>query len=194
MKTLLIILVIVLGASCSTVFQERVLVRSDDLSERPSWAQVGVTNFVKEGRLFVVGLAEHDVNSRIPAVARIADNNARFEISRMITNDLAFIFQNMEEGVGEGGDLSRMYASEISKHMAHGIRQEKRYWEKVQTFDSEGERVVKLRVYSLASIKESDIKRAISEVISKDSKLDPQIKEQINGHISREIEKLGQNQ
>ena len=87
-----------------------------------------------------------------------------------------------------------MYASEISKHMAHGIRQEKRYWEKVQTFDSEGERVVKLRLYSLASIKESDIKRAISEVISKDSKLDPQIKEQINGHISREIEKLGQNQ
>ncbi|GAB4416660.1 MAG: hypothetical protein OHK0056_25130 [Bacteriovoracaceae bacterium] len=193
MKKTLLLATLLIFTSCSSALKEKVLVRSDDLDERPSWAQTETTMFIKEGRIYVVGLAEHDVNSRIPAVARIADNNARFEISRQITDDLAYIFQNMEEGVSEGADLSRFYASEISKHMAHGIRQEKRYWEKLQTFDAEGEKALKLRVYSLASIKESDLKRAISDVMNKDNKLDPRLKEQINNHISREIEKLGQN-
>lgn len=187
------ILLLAMLTSCASGPKDKVLVRSDDLSERPSWAKFEATAFLKEGRLFVVGISETDVDAKIPAVARIADNNARFEVSRVITDDLSFIFQNMEEGVTDNAELTRFYASEISKHVSHGIRQEKRYWEKVETFDSEGEKKLKLRVFSLASIKESDLKKAIKESLDNGNKLDPRLKEQVNNHLFREIEKLGQN-
>ncbi len=175
--------------ACSSI-GERVLVRMDDVSEKPEWATLAKTTFPKDGNIMVVGYVEVPADARISAAVKLADNNARFEVSRMITNDMSFIFQNLKEGVLDGGDLSRFYGMEISKTIASDTVTEKRYWEKVETFDSYGEKVYKLRIYSLISIKSSTLRKAIAQVNAKQNDITPELKKEITDHLQAEIRKL----
>jgi hypothetical protein len=190
MKQFTIIIFLLMLTACSSM-GEKVLVRMDEADSKPKWATLSKTMYVSKGNIYAVGFVEVPAGSRISAAAKIADNNARLEIGRQVTNDMAFIFQNMEEGIGEGGQLARFYGSEVSKHMSHGIQTEKRYWEKVQSFDEDGEKTYKLRLYSLIFIKQSNMKKAITRALAKDNGLTPKIKEEIDNHIMREINKLG---
>lgn len=190
-KKLLLLMAMLYLASCASV-GEKVITRMDGVDEKPKWANLSTTMYTKDGKVYSVGFTEVGARSRVSAAARISDNNARFEISRNVTDDMAFIFQNMEEGIDDSGTLARFYGTEVSKLIANGIRQEKRYWEKVKTFDDYGEPVYRLRVYSLASIKKSDLRKAISVSLNKGRGITPQIKDQIDQHITREIQKLGE--
>jgi hypothetical protein len=187
----LISLIIVVFAmpGCSSL-GEKVLVRMDGESERPSWATLSKTTFTKEGKIMVVGYAEVPADAQIGAAMKLSDNNARFEISRRITNDMGFIFQNLKEGVLDGGDLSRFYGMEISKVLSSDTVTEKRYWEKVQTFDSYGEKVYKLRLYSLVSIKGSTLRKAVAKANAKQNAISPELKKEITEHLQTEIRKL----
>lgn len=184
-----LIIVVVVMPGCSSV-SEKVLVRMDGESERPEWATLSKTTFTKEGKIMVVGYAEVPADARIGAAMKLADNNARFEISRRITNDMGFIFQNLKEGVLDGGDLSRFYGMEISKTISSDTVTEKRYWEKVQTFDSYGEKVYKLRLYSLVSIKGSTLRKAVAKATAKQNEISPELKKEITDHLQTEIRKL----
>ena len=188
MKCVLMILVFLLGA-CSSM-GEKVVTRMDGLSDRPSWASLSKTMYIKDGQLFAVGFTEADANSRLSALARISDQNARFSISRAITDDMSFIFQNLEEGIQDGGQLSRFYGNEVSKLVTHGIHDEQRYWEKIQTFNENGEKEYRLRFYSLVSIKESDVKEAIKNVLANGNAISPEIKKQVTEHMVGQIQKF----
>ena len=181
---------IILLASCSS-FSEKVVQRIDDVDEKPHWASISKSTWIENGRMYAVGLHEANEGARIPALIRVSDNNARFEISRKITNEMAFILQNMEEGVEEGESLTRFYGAEVSKMIAHGINQEKRYWEKVLVPGLDG-RELKIRTFSLVSISQADLNKAIREALNKDRGLDPKIKQQMTDHLARELNKLGQ--
>lgn len=190
MKNVLMVLILALSASCGSI-GEKVLVRMDDQDESPKWASLSKTMFKKKGRVFAVGFAELPIESRISAAVRVSDNNARFEISREIQDDMAFILQNVSEGVSDGGQLVTFYGSEVSKNLIHEIKSEERYWEKIETFDEVGAKVFKLRIYSLISIEESELRRAIRSALNKGKGLSPELKKQIDNHMSREIQKLG---
>ncbi len=184
-----LIFVVLSLPGCSSI-GEKVLVRMDGESERPSWATLSKTTFTKEGKIMVVGYAEVPADAQIGAAMKLSDNNARFEISRRITNDMGFIFQNLKEGVLNGGDLSRFYGMEISKVLSSGTVTEKRYWEKVQTFDSYGEKLYKLRLFSLVSIKGSTLRKAIAKANAKQNDISPELKKEITEHLQTEIRKL----
>ena len=184
-----LIFVMALMPSCSSI-GEKVLVRMEGETERPSWATLSKTTFTKEGKIMVVGYAEVVADAQIGAAMKLSDNNARFEISRRITNDMGFIFQNLKEGVLDGGDLSRFYGMEISKTIASDTVTERRYWEKVQTFDSYGEKVYKLRLFSLVSIKSSTLRRAVANANAKQNEISPELKKEITDHLQTEIRKL----
>jgi hypothetical protein len=189
MKTLPLLLLIIFVTSCSSI-SEKVISRMDNVDEKPSWATLSKTMFVKEGKVFSVGLTEANAGSRVSALSRVADNNARFELSRTIIDESSFIFQNMEEGAEEGGQLSRFYGNELSKHVSHGVRQEKRYWEKIQTFDEHGDKVFRIKLFSLVSIKESDLKKAVKRALNKEQGISPKMKEAIDNHITSQIKGL----
>tara|TARA_Y100000768_G_C23988511_1_gene690520 strand:- start:1877 stop:2437 length:561 start_codon:yes stop_codon:yes gene_type:complete len=186
MSTLLVLIL----TSCAS-HQDQVLQTMEDI-ERPEWATLSQTIHSKGGKLYAVGYTEGQASNRISALMRISDNNARYEFSREITNQMNFIYQNLEEGVSEGGQLSRFYGTEVSKFLAHGIRQEKRYWEKVKTFDAEGEPTIRLRIYSLISIRESDMKKAIRQAINDKKEITKAIKQKIDDHMVSEVDKMMQ--
>lgn len=187
MKKLAMFLVFVMTGCAS--FKDETLQTMDD-KERPQWATLSKTITADKGKLYAVGYTEGAASNRISALMRISDNNARFEFAREITNQMNFIYQNLEEGVSEGGQLSRFYGTEISKLMAHGIRQENRYWEKVRTFNEDGDPVIRLRIYSKVSIKQSDLKKAIREAINNKKQITKAIKEKIDNHMIAEVDKM----
>ena len=180
---------LILTVSCSSV-SERVITRMDDLSEKPKWASISKVMFADKGKVFSVGYSEGLADNRVSALSRIADNNARLEISRNILNETGFIFQNIEEGINEGGQFSRFYGNELSKSITHGVRQERRYWEKVKTFDESGDVIFKVRVYSLISIEEKDLRKAIKMSLTKKKEISPKMREAIDNHITSQIKSL----
>lgn len=188
MKITLLTLLFLL-ASCATSYKDEVVAQMED-NERPAWATLSKTMSIKNGKIFVVGYTEGRASNRISSLLRVADNNARFEISREITNQMNYIYQNLEEGLEDDAGLSRFYGTEVSRFLANGIRQEHRYWEKVRIFDDEGQPVIKLRVYSQISMKKSDLKKAIRRAINEKSQLDKSVKQRIDDHMAQEVDRM----
>lgn len=170
--------------SCSSV-SEKTVSQMEDRS-RPDWASHEKSLVVKEGKLNILGFTELDADAKLSAGYRLADSAARAELSKIVNNQFSSIFQNLEEGTTDEGSLSRYYASEVSKNVLRELRITKRYWEKVQTFDRDGEKTYRLRVYALAEIPESQYKKIIRERMMNE-KLDPEVKKQVLGHFESEI-------
>ena len=187
MKTFMMLLSLML-IGCASYKESTVSTMED--KERPEWASLSKTVFQKGGQIFVVGYTEGLASNRISALMRISDNNARFEVSREITNQMNFIYQNLEEGVSDGGQLSRFYGTEVSKHLSSGIRQEKHFWEKVKVYDENGDPLLRVRVYSLISMRESDLRKAIRETIFEKREITKAIKEKIDAHMISEVDKM----
>lgn len=184
MNTYITLLIAFILVSCSSV-SEKTVSQMEDRS-RPDWASHEKSLVVKEGKLNILGFTELDADAKISAGYRLADNAARTELSKIVHTQFSTIFQNLEEGTTDEGSLSRNYASEVSKNMLRELRITKRYWEKVQTFDRDGEKTYRLRIYSLAEIPESQYKKIIRERMQNE-KLDPEVKKQVLGHFENEI-------
>lgn len=170
--------------SCSSL-SEKTISQMEDRS-RPDWASQEKALTVGEGKLRILGFTELDADAKISAGYRLADGAARTELSKIINNQFASIFQNLEEGTTDEGNLSRFYATEVSKNVLRELRITKRYWEKVQTIDRDGEKTYRLRIYSLAEIPESQYKKIIRERMEHE-KIDPEVKKQVLGHFEGEI-------
>ncbi len=173
--------------SCSSI-SEKTISRMDDAS-KPAWATQEKALTVKDGKLMILGFQELDVDAKISAAFRLSDNSARGELSKMIQTQFSSILQNLEEGVTDGGGLTRNYSSEVSKTMLAELKITNRFWEKVQTFGNDGEKVYRLRAYSLAEIPEAKFKALMRETLDKD-KIDPEVKKQVLNHFEGEIKQF----
>ena len=190
MKNFIMILMTLITVSCSTL-SEKTISQMDDKS-RPDWANQEKAMTVKEGKMLILGFSEVDADAKISAAYRLSDSSARGELSKMVENQFSSMFQNLEEGMTDEGTLSRYYASEVSKNMLRDLKVTKRYWEKVQTIDRDGEKTFRLRVYSLAEIPEANYKKLVREKVQKE-KLDPEVKKQVLGHFENEIKSFQNN-
>jgi hypothetical protein len=162
----------------------------DNLDSKPKWASLAKTMYEKEGRVYVVGMTTGSSTARVSSLSKIADNNARFEISRFIQNEMGFIFQNVEEGTEGGAELSHFFGTEMSKTVTHQIRSESRYFEKVQVEEPTGEVRVRTDMYSLISIKKNNLKKLIRETIRKNNKLSVAVKNKVMEHLNKKIDAL----
>ncbi|MCK5882762.1 MAG: hypothetical protein KAG61_03670 [Bacteriovoracaceae bacterium] len=190
MKTLLYIITLISFISCSS-FSEKIVSRMDGADERPEWASEGKAMYEKNGRLYAVGYTEVSGDARVSSAMRVADNNARHEVARLITNTTSYMFQNAEEGVDGGAEMARFYGNELSKYQSHGTRQESRYWERVLTFDSNEEKVLKLRIYSLVSLTKKDVKKAIKLALQKNKqKISPEMQKAVDNHMTAQIQTM----
>ena len=190
MKNLLLATLTFSLAACSGL-SEKTVSRMDDES-KPSWATQEHALTVKDGKMNILGFAELDADAKISAAYRMSDSMARGELSKMVENQFSSIFQNLEEGTNDEGGLSRYYASEVSRNMLRELKIGKRYWEKVETFDRDGAKTYRLRVYSLAEIPESHYKKLVREKIQNE-KIDPEVKKQVLGHFENEIKSFQSN-
>ena len=180
----------IFAVSCSSVSEKRIASQDDD--SKPSWANLDKSLVAKDGNLMILGFKELDADAKISAAFRMSDNSTRTELSKLIHNQFSTIFQNLEEGVGDEGEMARFYSSEVSKTSLRELRVTNRYWEKVQSFDRDGQKTYRLRVYSLAEIPESKLKKLIHETMNKDS-IPAEVKKQVLDHFEGEIKQFQSN-
>lgn len=190
MNNFIFLLLALILVSCSSL-SEKTISRMDGES-KPSWATQEKALTIADGKMYILGFSELDADSKISAAYRMADSQARGELSKMVENQFSSIFQNLEEGTNDEGTLSRYYASEVSKNMLRELKISKRYWEKVQTIDRDGAPMFRLRVYSLAEIPESHYKKLVREKIAQE-KIDPAVKKQVLNHFESEIKQFQAN-
>jgi hypothetical protein len=188
MKTISIakcLLLSVILTSCATIYKEEV-VATMEKKERPQWASLSTPYFVKDSKVYYVGVAEANASARIPQLMRVSENNARSEISKEVNNQINVVFQNVQEDLGDGGQIARLYSSEVSKFLAHGLKTEERYWEKVYIQDvKNGEKLI-TRTYSLISMRVSDLRKAVREAHTQ-TKISPAVKKSLDAQIVNEI-------
>ena len=187
MKSFLIMILVSLLHSCSSL-NDKTIAKMDD-EPRPKWANHLKAIQLKDGKMQILGFNELDVTARISAAFRLSDNSARSELSKLIQTQFSSILQSLEEGVEDNGNLTRNYSSEVSKNLLRELQITQRYWEKVQTFNQDGETAYKLRVYSLAEIPEAKFKKLLQESIS-EGKIPGEIKKQIMDQFEGEIKKF----
>ncbi len=144
-----------------------ILSRIDDLKERPSDIRESTPFKIENGQVQSLGMTSIPGDNRVEAAYRIADNSAKGLIATTIEQRLEFIFQNAEEGTGLDAQQARFIGAEASKLTTSSIRISKHYWEKVASTNEGGQRVIRFKVYSVATMPEADFKSAIMEAIKK---------------------------
>lgn len=191
MNNFILMILSLILVSCSSTHGDRKVASMDDES-KPSWANQQKSVTVKDGKIRILGFNELGADAKISAAMRLADNAARSELSKMIETQFSTITQNLEEGVTDEGGLTRTYSSEVSKTVQRELPIVHRYWEKVLTVDTDGEKTFRLRTYSMAEIPEAKLKKMIREKLDKD-RIDPEVKKQVLDHFTSEIKAFNAN-
>ena len=171
--------------------EEKVISRVDDLSSRPDWAKESQPFKIKDGVVSNLGVTTVPGDSRVEAAYRIAANNAKGGIAGAIEQRLSFVFQNAEEGLGFDTTQARFIGAEASQLTATDIKVSNQYWEKVFAVDEHGVGKSFYRVYALVTIPESELKRAMSDAIRKQSgqgKLSKDFARKVNDHWEKFVE------
>ncbi|POB13866.1 hypothetical protein [Halobacteriovorax sp. DA5] len=169
--------------SCSSM-KEKVIERIDGLDEKPSWATISKPTYSKDGKFYAVGISEGAGNASISALGRISDNNAKTELTRIVSNQIGVVLQNVEEGT-DGANLSRFIGTEKSTLISRKIIPEKRYWEKVQIPDNSGEDQLKVRMYSLVSIDEPLLRKMIQESLNQNKEISKELKQKVDSQLDK---------
>ena len=171
MKNLFLTVVVCGVTSCVTTpskpenTPDKVLSRSDDLDERPSWVKESEPFHIENGVVTALGQTSIPGDNRVEAAYRIAENNAKGLIAGSIEQRLDFVFQNAEEGTAVDSTQTRFIGAEAAKIMTSSLRPGKRYFEKIATTTDSGERVTRYKVFTAVTMPEADFKRAIQDAI-----------------------------
>src|SRR3990167_2178081 len=142
MKTHILIISLIL-TSCASVSEKTV--STMDEQDRPEWATQSKAVTIKDGKMIILGFQELDADAKISAAFRLSDNSSRSEFSKILKTEFSSILQNLEEGTTDSCSLSRFYSSEVSKSILSEMQITERYWEKVKSFDQDGEPTYRLR-------------------------------------------------
>lgn len=161
MKNLFILATLSILASCSSS-NYKVIEKMND-SSKPGWADLSKTTWKEDGKLWAIGFAEGDQGSNLSALARISDNNAKTELTRMISNDIGAVLQNTSEGVNSQSDQSRWIGTEKSQVWSNQVTPEKRYYEKKLYSNGTDTPTMKVEYYSLVSIPEGTYRELLAE-------------------------------
>lgn len=177
------LLVFLVGYGCSTTGDfERVVSRMDGVDEKPKWATLSNIVHTKNGKMYALGVIEAGSDAKIHALSRIADNNARVEISKQVENSIDTILQNAEEGV-DGTNLARFIATEVSSLKSRDISVESRYYQKVLRTDENGEKSLVTQMYSLVSIPEITLRKLIKERVANNNQISEDFKLKIDKQL-----------
>lgn len=174
MKIIILSLICLTLSACSSKSYKVVETLND--ASKPSWANLEKVTWKEDGKVFALGFVEVEgFTANHSALARIADNNGKTEITKLISNDIGSSLQNTVNGT-ELSDQSSVYiGTEQSQVLMQELSTEKRYFEKVAYTISEDKVILKTQFYSLVSVSESTYKRFLE--LYRKEKLIEQVKE-----------------
>jgi hypothetical protein len=169
---------------------DEVLATANNKSQ-PDWADETKPFYVQNGKVYSVGVTTLRGSDRPEAGGRIAENNARANFSKSIENRMEFIFQNSEENAEVDSSQAQFIGSEVSSLTSHSMTLEGHWWKRYAQSDEDGSRRLFYKVYSLISMPESELKKAIDSAINhkvEDKKISQSFKEKVDKQWDRFVE------
>lgn len=163
MKNFILMLAIITLSACSSSPYE--VVESLDGNDRPEWASIAKTSWKSDGYVHAVGIAEGVPADRVTALMRIADNNAKSEITRLMANEIGVDFKNIEAGLRGEGSYS-FIGTEKSFVSVQELAITGRHFENFKLKKVE-DAPVKTHFYTKVSIPEATYNRLIKEAREK---------------------------
>jgi hypothetical protein len=89
---------------------------------------------------------------------------------KAIEHRVDFIFQDSEEGSSVSHKTLKAMTAELCKWFSVNSKRGQRYWEKIATSASNGDRIQVYRVFVTEVVNESDFQKAVLRVIKKEEK------------------------
>ena len=155
---LFLMLSVLFLTSCSS--HKSVLYTMED-RDKPEWASLSKTVWEKGDTIYSVGYTEGNPKSNMSALAKIADNNARTEIVRLLSSKVGVILENNQFGDTLDNSNFKFYGTEESLVEIKKLQAKERYYEKVALDNGTDIPDIKYEFYSLVAIKKSDFKKAM---------------------------------
>jgi len=182
-KIIKAIIIMAITASCASM-KDKVIERIDNLKEKPEWATLSKTTYVKDGIVYSVGFAESDGAAKISSLIKLASHNAKTNLTKEIANSIGAVYQAVEEGT-TGNDLSRYIGTEKSLVLAHEIRHEKTYYEKVLTNTAVNERELHIQMYALVGIPEGILRKLIKDSLNEQKSISNELKAKVDKQLDK---------
>lgn len=155
----LTICLMILGACSSKPYK---VVESMNDDSKPSWTNLEKVTWKEDGKVYALGFAEAEgSNVNLSALARVADNNGKVELGKLVSNEVSSVMQNTTTGVHSGGDAAQFLGSEKSKVLMQELGTEKRYYQTLAYELSDDKVLVKTQYYSLVSLPEQTYKKLL---------------------------------
>jgi hypothetical protein len=95
----------------------------------------------------------------------IASNQARDVACKSIEHRIDFIFQNSEEGSTVDASQLKVFTADTCKWFSSNSKRLKRYWEKVATTASNGDRVQVYHVFVTEAVEEPSFKKFVLKMV-----------------------------
>lgn len=172
-------------AACGGGMSDKVVSRSDELSSRPSWVQDDNPVVVKNGDMFVTSMATvRSDRANISQGYRIAENQAKTDLSNAIKTDIKTNFVDAQEGV-EGDQFRTEFLSiEKSEISFSGLMPSNRYWEKVLVTNADGDKEMEYRFFARMKIKEADFKKQMKNFLNGNKGLSPEFNKRVTETVN----------
>ena len=172
-------------AGCATGMRDEVVARSDELSSRPSWVKDDNPIAVKGGDMFVTSMATvRSDRANIAQGYRIAENQAKTDLSNAIKTEIKTNFVDAQEGV-EGDQFRTEFLSiEKSEISFSGLMPSNRYWEKVLVTNADGDKEMEYRFFARMKIKESDFKKQMKSFLNGNKGLSAEFNKRVTDTIN----------
>jgi hypothetical protein len=159
--------------------------------DQPDWADESTPFVIRSGKVYSVGVTTLRGEDRPEAGFRIAENNARANFAKTIENRLEFVFQNSEENAGMDSTQARYIGSEVSSITSHSMRTEGHWYKRYAQSQDDGSRRIYYKVYSLVTMPEEDLKKAVNDAISgkvAEHKLSQNFQQKVDAQWDRFVE------
>lgn len=186
MKKIFLMLAMLAGlGACASGMHDEVIARSDELSSRPSWAKDDKPIEVKDGDMFVTSMATvRNDRANIAQGYRIAENQAKTDLSNAIKTEIKTNFVDAQEGI-EGDQYRTEFLSiEKSEIAFSGLTPANRYWEKVLVTNADGDKEMEYRFYVRMKIKESDFKKQMNDFLNGNKGLSAEFNKRVTDTVN----------
>ena len=122
---------------------------------------------VKNGDMFVTSMAAvRSDRANISQGYRIAENQAKTDLSNAIKTEIKTNFVDAQEGIQGDQFRTEFLSIEKSEIAFSGLTPANRYWEKVLVSNADGDKDIEYRFYARMKIKESDFKKQMQNFLN----------------------------
>ena len=184
-KSILFLATISVLGACGGGMSDKVIARSDELSSRPSWVKDDNPVQVKNGDMFVTSMATvRSDSANIAQGYRIAENQAKTDLSNAIKTEIKTNFVDAQEGVVGDQFRTEFLSIEKSEIAFSGLMPANRYWEKVLVTTADGDKEMEYRFYARMKIKESDFKKQMKDYLNGNKGLSPEFNKRVTQTVN----------